>query len=175
MARVTLLAPDAATPEQQAAYADVTRHWGRAGNAFRAMGHCPELMRHVSAAGGTLRADSVLSRALREAVILAIAGRWGCAYIRAVHVSQAREQGLSDATIEALGAGELSGDLPPLDAAAVRYALALSRDGRADDALVDPIRAAAGERGLVELTLLTGWYSLLAMFLNGLEVEQDAR
>jgi 4-carboxymuconolactone decarboxylase len=64
--------------------------------------------------------------------------------------------------------------VPPLTAAAVRYAHALTRDGRADAALADELRAGLGEQGLVELTGLVGYYSMLALILNGLEVDLDA-
>jgi 4-carboxymuconolactone decarboxylase len=175
MARVGLVAPEAGSPEQQAAFAAVARHWGRVSNVFRAMGHSPAVMEPVSATGGALRNQSSLALPLREAVILAVAGRWACAYEQHVHVPQAGRAGLSEAAIAALGAGQVPSDLPALDAAAVRYALALSRDGRADDALVAPLREALGEQGLVELTILVGWYSLLAMFLNGMQVDVDAR
>ena len=175
MARVSLIAPETATPEQQAAFEVVASHWGRAGNAFRAMGHSPALMQPVSATGGFLRAHSVLPLRLGEAVILAVAGRWACADEQAVHVGQAQRAGLSEAAVAALGAGQVPPELPPVEAAAVRYALALSRDGAADDALVAELRDALGEQGLVELTILVGWYSLLAMFLNGLAVDIDRR
>jgi 4-carboxymuconolactone decarboxylase len=175
MAHVSLIAPESATPEQQAAFDAVAGHWGRVSNVFRAMGHSPAVMLPVSATGGALRAQSVLSLPLREAVILAVAGRWACAYEQHVHVSQALRAGLSEAAVAALGAGAVPADLPPLDTAAVRYAHALSRDGRADAALAAELRAALGEQGLVELTILVGWYSLLAMFLNGLAVDLDAR
>jgi 4-carboxymuconolactone decarboxylase len=172
MARVTLVAPEAATPEQQAAFAEVARQRGSVGNLFRAMAHSPEATRRLGALGAFLRFEAALPPLLREAVILAVAGRWGCAYEQHQHVSIATELGLDEATVAALAEGR-TGDLPPLEAIAVRYAVALSRDGRADAATAERLRAALGERGLVELTVLVGYYSMLALFLNGLEVEVE--
>jgi 4-carboxymuconolactone decarboxylase len=175
MAHVTLVDPTTATDETQAALAQVERDWGRLPNVFRAMAHSPRAAQHVSATGGALRAHSVLPEMLREMVILAVAGRWACAYEQNVHLPIARRLGLPEATIQALTAGEVPPGLAPTEAAAVEYARALSREGRADPALVERLRAAFGERGLVELTLLAGWYSLLAMFLNGLAIDLDRR
>jgi 4-carboxymuconolactone decarboxylase len=81
---------------------------------------------------------------------------------------------LSPAALAALDAGAVPAELPPLEQAAVAYAQALTRDGQADATTVEQLRAALGERGLVELTVLVGYYTLLALFLNGLNVDLDA-
>jgi len=175
MARVRLVAPEEATEEQRAAFAAVAQQRGAVYNLFRAMAHSPAAARHVGAVGAFLRFDCALPPRLREAAILAVAGRWGCAYERHYHEPAAAREGLSAATIAALVDGRIdAADLSPLEAAAVQYALALSRDSRADAALAERLRAELGEGGLVELTVLAGYYSLLAMFLNGLEVDVDA-
>ncbi|HZU05827.1 MAG TPA: carboxymuconolactone decarboxylase family protein [Chloroflexota bacterium] len=174
MARVRLIAPEAATAEQRAAFAEVGRQRGGAGNLFRALAHSPELMRRVGALGAFLRFEAPLPARLREAVILAVAGRWACAYERQQHRPLAARLGLGEAALAALEAGQVPAELTPLEATAVRYALALARDGQADDATVARLRAALGERGLVELTALVGYYVLLALFLNGLAVDLDA-
>jgi 4-carboxymuconolactone decarboxylase len=102
-----------------------------------------------------------------------VAGRWGCSYQQRAHEPLAARAGLSAVGLATLAAGEVPSDLAPTDALAVRYALALSRDGRADEASVAALRAALGERGLVELTVLVGYYSMLALFLNGLAVGES--
>lgn len=176
MARVPLVAPEAATAAQQAAFAEVAATRGNVGNLWRALAHSPELARRIGAVGAYLRYESALPAPLREAVTLAVAARWGCAYERAQHRGLAARQGLDAATLAALDAGEAPapGALTPLAVAAVRYAQALARDGRVDAALTDELRQGLGEPGLVELTALVGYYSMLALILNGLEVDLDA-
>jgi 4-carboxymuconolactone decarboxylase len=176
MAHVSLVAPEAATAEQQAAFAEVGASRGGVGNLWRALAHGPELMRRVGATGAYLRFESVLPATLRETVILAVAGRWDCAYEQAHHHPLAVRHGLDGTAIAALDAGRLPepGTVPPLTAAAVAYAQALTRDGRADPALARELRAGLGEQGLVELTGLVAYYSMLALILNGLEVDLDA-
>ncbi len=176
MAHVPLVAPEAATPAQQAAFAEVGTSRGGVGNLWRALAHSPELMRRVGGAGAYLRFESPLPADLREAVVLAVAGRWKCAYEQAHHHPLAARHGVGPAAIAALDAGQPppSGSLPPLTAAAVAYAQALTRDGRADAALVAELRAGLGDQGLVELTGLVGYYSMLALILNGLAVDLDA-
>ncbi len=59
------------------------------------------------------------------------------------------------------------------DAHGEGFAAYLRAKGRADAALVAELQTTLGEQGLVELTLLTGYYSMLALFLNGMEVEVE--
>jgi 4-carboxymuconolactone decarboxylase len=173
MAHVRLVAPEAATPEQQAAFAEVARQRGAVPHLFQAMAHSPEAARRVGAVGAYLRFDATLPPRLREAVILAVAGRWDCAYERQHHQPLAARLGISSAAVAALDGGAVPPDLAPLETAAVEYALALTREGRADPARVEQLRASLGEPGLVELTVLVGYYTLLALFLNGLAVDLD--
>jgi 4-carboxymuconolactone decarboxylase len=174
MARVPLVAPETATAEQQAAFAEVARQRRAVPRLFQAMAHSPEATRHVGVLGAYVRFDTVLPPLLRETVILAVAGRWDCPYERLHHQPPAVRLGLSAAALAALDAGTVPTELPPLEQAAVAYAQALTRDGQADAAVVDRLRVALGERGLVELTVLVGYYTLLALFLNGLAVDLDA-
>ena len=175
MARVPLVAPEGAPPELQAVFAEVARKRGGVGNLFRAMAHSPEATRCVGAVGEFVRFDSVLPARLREIVTLAVASRWGCAYERNAHLPQVARLGVDEASIAALAEGRSAPGLSPLEATAVEYGLALTRDGRADAALVERLRAELGDQGLVELTVLVGYYSMLAVFLNGLEVDVEAQ
>ena len=170
MARVRLVQEDEATVEQRETYAAVVGTRGKLGNLFRAMANSPELARRVAAVGAFLRYESCLPDRVREAVILAVAGRWDCAYERAEHGRIAAELGLPPDALDALARGTATEGLSQQEEAAVRYAQALAHDGRADEGLLEPIRSALGEAGLVELHVLVGYYSMLALFLNGLEV-----
>lgn len=178
MARVRLVAPEAATAEQQAAFAEVAASRGRVPNLFRALAHSPEAARRIGAVGAYLRFESPLPARLREAVVLAVAGAWRCAYEASIHRALAVQEGVAPAVADALLAGAATEEtltaLGPSEAAAVRYALALTRQGQVPAALADAARAVLGERGLVELTALVGYYTMLALILNGLEVDLDA-
>jgi 4-carboxymuconolactone decarboxylase len=156
-----------------AAFAEVARQRGGVPHLFQAMVHSPEATRRVGAVGAYLRFDATLPAFLREVVILAVAGRWDCPYERQHHRPLAERLGVSATTLAAVEAGEVPPDLPLLAATAVAYALALTRHGQADPAVVERLRTAVGESGLVELTLLVGYYTLLALFLNGLAVDLD--
>jgi 4-carboxymuconolactone decarboxylase len=177
MARVRLVGLEGATSEQQVAFSEVGAQRGGVANLFRALAHSPEATRRIGAVGAFLRFDADLPARLREVVILAIAGRWGCGYEALHHRPLAARLGVEAATVDALLTGapadERLATLEPLEATAVRYGLALVRDGQAPAALADELRGALGERGLVELTALVGYYTMLAMILNGLEVDFD--
>lgn len=172
MTRVRLVSPEDASPEQRGAFAHLAVTRGTVGNLWRAMAHSPELTRRLSEVGNYLRFESSLPNRLREAVILALSGRWQCAYERSVHEPIAQSLGLSPAATAALVQGGEPDELTALEAAAVRYARVLAKDGHAPASLLGPLRE-FGETGLVEIHALVGYYSLLALFLNGLEVEPD--
>src|SRR5688572_8247186 len=97
MARVTYVAPEAASEAQQAAFNEVGRQRGAVGHLWQAMAHSPEATRRVGALGSFIRFEAELPATLREAVILAVAGRWDCAYERGHHEPLARRLGVSDA------------------------------------------------------------------------------
>src|SRR5690606_17173944 len=83
-----------------------------------------------------------------------------------VHSRIAREAGISEATLQAIFAGQP----PPLDdpAEAEVYAFthALQETGIVPDAAYAPIRARWGDRGVVELTAVVGYYTMVSMMLN---------
>jgi 4-carboxymuconolactone decarboxylase len=173
MARVTLVAPEQASAEQQAAFTVVAAQRGRVGNLFRAMVHSPELAGRVGQVGAYLRYDASLPDRLRESVILAVSRHWHAEYERQQHEVIARGFGLSDAAMADLRAGQVPTDVSPLEGAAVRYAQALLRDGQGTADLLQPLVGELGERGLVELHILVGYYSMIGLFLNGLQVDLE--
>ena len=170
MTRISLVDPENATDAEKEVFAAVASTRGNVSNLFRTMGHSVAGTRRAGDMGSFLRFESTLPGRLRESVILTVAGRWGCDYERLSHEPIARELGLSDAALADLRQGMVPGELSPVEAAAVRYAQVLSREGRTPDDLFEPLRQGLDEEGIVELHLLTGYYTMIAFFLNGLEV-----
>lgn len=131
---------------------------------------CPELARPAQQLGAALRFQGVLAPELRELAILVCARHWTSHHEWTAHLHIAREVGLNEDII----AGIARAAPPPKDGSnhsiVWSLSLAILRDGQ----VAEPARAEAlaklGERGLVELVTLVGYYTLVALTLNVFEI-----
>ncbi|MGH9270970.1 MAG: carboxymuconolactone decarboxylase family protein, partial [Ilumatobacteraceae bacterium] len=102
---------------------------------------------------------------------LTTAARWRSEYEWWAHARMAREHGVDDAVIDAIGRGQE----PPfnLDDERVVHAVAqqLGRTGRIDSDIYQRAVEALRDRGVVELVSLCGYYALVSFTLNAFEVE----
>ncbi len=131
--------------------------------------HRPDLAEAWSALGLVLRFNSSLLPRSREFVILLVGRFWGCQFEWFSHEAEARKAGLSAETIETLRHGRATFAAP--DEQAIHdYAIELLRDHHAGDATYQPVLAAYGPAGIVELTALIGYYSMVALTLNAHEI-----
>lgn len=130
-----------------------------------------ELTQHVQSLGEYLRFRSILPQRLREFAILAIARHWTQQVEWVLHLPPARAAGVSEEMIRALSAGEMPGDLDAEARIVWDFLGQLQATQRIDDALYARARDAFGEPGVVELSALTGYYTLLAMVMNVAQTE----
>ena len=109
---------------------------------------------------------------LRELAILCVGHHWKAAYEWFAHAPIAEKQGVPPAVIAALGRDS---EKIPFDSDADRVVVAfvrtLLRSGKVPDLEYQAAQALLGDKGVVELTGLVGYYSLLAMQLNTFRVE----
>jgi 4-carboxymuconolactone decarboxylase len=167
---VSLVSDEVANPAQLELFAEVAAARGDVLNVYRAMAHSPELARRVGSVGAFLRGESALPARLREAVILATAAHWDCAYQQIDHGLIGLAVGLSPAAIEDLGEGTEVRDISDLERDVLGYVRSLLADGRPRLELLRPLTRAFDEKSLVELHLLAGYYSMVAFFINGLAI-----
>ena len=131
--------------------------------------HRPELAEAWSALGLVLRLNSSFLPRLREFVILLVGRFYDCQFEWFSHEAEARKAGLAPATIETLRQGGTT--FAAADEQAIHdYAIELLRDHHASDATYQPLLAAYGPAGIVELTALIGYYAMVALTLNAHEI-----
>lgn len=138
---------------------------------FNALLHAPELGAAVQQVGEQLRYSGVLPAPAREAVILTVARTWASEFEWHAHAPVARHVGLPESVIDLLYAGDdpsCAADEPVRAAVAVAGHL-LGREP-IPDALYAEVVELFGERGVVELTVLVGYYQLLAGVLETFRV-----
>jgi 4-carboxymuconolactone decarboxylase len=137
---------------------------------FNAFVTAPGAGRRLSSLGATLRFGTSIRRRLSEIAILTVGARWQAEFEWWAHAPMAREHGVADAVVDAIGRGED----PPFAADDERavYAVArqLSYSGRLDQVTYDAAHAILGDAGMVELVSLCGYYTLISFLLNAFDV-----
>ena len=138
---------------------------------FNAFVHAPGVGRHLSGLGGRLRFRTSIERRLSELAIITVGARWKAEFEWWAHAAMAREHGVADAIVDAIGLGEE----PPFEADDERtiYAVArsLTTDGRLGPDLYTAAQRLLGDEGMVELVSLCGYYTLISFLLNSFDVQ----
>ena len=111
--------------------------------------------------------NTSLGQRVRQVVILAVGAVWKSNYELYAHSAAARK---AEDAIRTLATGGLPDDLGDQEKIAQRFARQLSAEHRVDAALYSAAEHAFGQRGLVEITYLTGLYHVVCALLNAFEV-----
>lgn len=172
MPRIPLPATREELDEAQRAVWDrvVSGPRGQVIGPLRAAIHNPELARNWSALGESLRFGTSLGKRLSELAIIVTGRRWSAQVEWFVHARVAAENGLEPAVIEAIRDGRPPRFTGPDDALVYDYARLLLQEGNVPDTLHARATARFGVKGVVELTALVGYYSMVAMTLNAHDV-----
>ena len=141
---------------------------------FNAFVHAPGVGKHLSSLGAAVRYGTSIERRLTELAIITVGARWKAEFEWWAHARMAREHGIADAIVDAIGRGED----PPFEADDERavYAVArqLTETGKLSQDSYDAARELLGDEGLVELVTLCGYYTLISFLLNAFDVPLPA-
>lgn len=167
MSRLPLLDQrDGLPPDAVETFDAILASRGRITPTFGVLLHSPEVASRAGHLGTYVRFESALEPRCRELAALVSAHVSRCAYEEAAHSAGARREGVSEATLEAvLGDAGVDG-LDETEALVVRYGRAILVEHAVDDATFEAARARFGERGVVDLTMTVGYYSMIACMLN---------
>ena len=134
--------------------------------------HSPELALRTAVLGEYTRWNSALTDRQTETGVLAMARELNANVMWASHVKIGTEAGVPAATIEAIATRVPLDAHDPDEAAIVRYVRELmGPTHRISDATFEAARTALGDQGVVDLTGLLGYYSIVGYTLNAFEVE----
>ena len=168
--RVELPLPCDMSPEQRAVYDQAVNFFGAPIGPRIALMITPDVAARWSDLLTALEKSS-LSRRLWELTILVVAREWDSQFEWWAHEAPALKQGLSREVIEALRRGERPAFENADEAAVYQYLTELMRDHRVSDPTYDALKALIGSRQVVELTVLAGHYSSVAMTLAAHDVQ----
>jgi 4-carboxymuconolactone decarboxylase len=137
---------------------------------LRAAIHNPELAERWSALGEILRFRTSLPKRLSELAILVTGRRWTSQVEWWVHARAAADAGLDAAIIAAIREGAVPDFDDAKEALVYRFACALQQNGQVPRDIYDDAVRQFGVAGVVELTALIGYYTMVSMTLNAHEI-----
>jgi 4-carboxymuconolactone decarboxylase len=133
--------------------------------------HVPKVHRLVNAVNHYLRNESSLPKKIQELAMLVTARELDCQYIWNAHAASARASGVSDATVDALRDRRQLPKLADDESAVVRYGQEFFRTRRVSKGTFQLAQEQLGKQGTVELALIFGGYSSLALLVNSFDVD----
>ena len=126
----------------------------------------PELMTRTQKVGEYLRYSSSLPLRLNEFAILVTARQWNAQVEWIAHHPLALKAGLDPSVAADLAQGKRPAAMKDDEAAIYQFCKELHETKRVSDAAYQAVLERFGERGVMDLLGLTGYYTLLAMVLN---------
>jgi 4-carboxymuconolactone decarboxylase len=165
--RLPLPASDAMSQEQRdAAQALIDGPRKGVYGPFIALLRSPQLLDRVGKLGEYLRFESVLSPRIRELVTCACARHLSNQFEWVMHAPLALKAGVAPSTIDSLAAGSRPRNLPSDEESALDFARELLATQGVSDASYQAALDLFGEQGVVELTTLLGYFTMVSWVLN---------
>jgi 4-carboxymuconolactone decarboxylase len=126
----------------------------------------PELTDRLQKVGEYVRYTTSLDKRLNEMAICMTAQYWGSQYEWYAHAPLALKAGLAPAVLKAIGEGRKPDGMKEDEAIVWEFTTQLRRDRSVDDAVYARALEKFGERGIVDLIAVNGYYDVVSMTLN---------
>ncbi len=175
MPRLVLPTLETMKPDQRAVYAKTVA--GRRGSVpanVLVWLHSPELAARAQKLGELVRYETALGPRWSELAILVVARHWTCHYEWAVHLTEAARAGVPAEVVEAIEARREPALADEADRAVHRFASELVASGRVPEDVYRAAVLAVGQKAVVELAALVGYYTMVAFTLNAFEIPAPA-
>ncbi|RYF31820.1 MAG: carboxymuconolactone decarboxylase family protein [Comamonadaceae bacterium] len=171
MPRISLPAPEAMSPEQRQVYDKVVSGpRGKIEGPLRAALHNAELADRWQALGALLRYGTGLTPRQSEIAILVTGRACQSPFEWYAHRRESEKIGIEPDILDALLAQSEPQFRAPEEKLVWRFARELNHHNSVSDATYAQTLAHFGERVVVELTALIGYYTMVAMTLNAHEI-----
>jgi 4-carboxymuconolactone decarboxylase len=155
------------TPEQKA-LADNILSGPRGGlnGPFNVMLRSPDLGDRLQKVGEYVRFKTSIPPQLNEMAILITARHWTAQYEWYAHHALALKAGLNPAVIDDIAAGKRPAAMQPDEEIVYNFCHDLLDTKQVSDATFNAVKGKFGERGVVDLIGLMGYYHTVSMLLN---------
>lgn len=171
MARIEDIDTEKLTPHQREVYGAIARSRGQVGGPLRVWVNSPELAARAQELGAFCRYHSSLPPKLSEVAILIMGAHWKASYEWNSHAPIAAKAGVPADVIEAIRTGRRPHFADPAQEAVYEFATELLVNRRVSDKAYARARACLGDVGVVDLTGIMGYYTLISMTCVAFDVE----
>ena len=170
--RFTTLAPETMTADQKRV-ADAIQSGPRGAGLrgpFNALLRSPELCDLIQRLGAFVRFGTSFPQRLNEMAIIMAGRKWTAQYEFYAHRRLALEAGLSPAIADAIAANQRPASMAKDEETVYDFVSELLATGSVSDPTFQGVNDTFGERGVVDLVGIMGYYALISMTLNVFEV-----
>jgi 4-carboxymuconolactone decarboxylase len=140
------------------------------GGPFNAWMRSPDLGNRLQNVGEYIRYSTSLPLRLNEFAILITAREWTSQYEWYAHYPLAMKAGPDARVADELALGKRPSGMSDDEAAVYEFCIQLHRTRNVDDATFNRALALFGERGVVDLIGVSGYYTAVSMTLNVAQV-----
>jgi 4-carboxymuconolactone decarboxylase len=133
---------------------------------FNVLLRSPEMGDMAQKLGAQIRFHSTLPDKLRELAIITTGRYWNAQYEWYAHKRLALQVGVSQATVDSIAAGKRPTSMPADEEIVYNFCSELLNTKQVSDAAYAAAKTRLGERGVVDLIGLVGYYHLVSMLLN---------
>ena len=157
----------AMTPPQKKMFEDLISGERRgASGPFNVLLRSPEMGNLAQQFGASMRFHSSMPPKLNEMAIIITARHWTSQYEWYAHRRAAATAGLNESIIQAIASGKRPTGMQPDEEAVYNFCTELLTTKQVSDKTFEATKAKFGERGVVDLIGVTGYYQLVSMLLN---------
>jgi 4-carboxymuconolactone decarboxylase len=136
------------------------------GGPFNVLLRSPEMGDLAQQFGASMRFHAALPKRALETVIIVVARYWTAQFEWTAHKRAALQAGVSPAFVDAIANGERPDAVSPDVDTAYAFIAELLKTKQVSDATFLAAKNRFGEKGIVDMIGLSGWYSMVSMALN---------
>ena len=161
-------------PEGQAAWDSYLSSRGRMATNFKAFAYSGNLMERLAELGAYLRFQGPLAQDLREIAIIVAARHMDAHFVWTAHAPAAKREGVKEEVISAIQRRRpIPESATAQQKAVVRYTQSLLTKHDVDDALFNEVKGYVGIQGLIDLSMLIGYYVTVGLTSNALGIQAE--
>ena len=173
MSRVPILkSPDELTGDARRIAATIVDTRKSLDGPFSVWMHAPQWAERVAHLGTLVRWEGTLELRLRTLAALVVGRHYEAQYVWGIQGVIGAERGIARSTIDAIR-DDRSDGIPADDLQIIDFTRQLLRNNRVDEPLAQMVMSRLGADQYVQLTTSTGYYAMLAMTVNGVELPPD--
>jgi 4-carboxymuconolactone decarboxylase len=169
--RYPVLTPDQMTPQQRAVAGSIMATRKNLDGPFNPWLRSPELADRFQKVGEYVRYNTSLSKPQSEFAILITARYWTSQAEWAIHYPAALAAGVPASVLDDLAVNKRPRGMSADETLIYDFCMGLHEGrGRLPDALFDAAKARLGDKGVMDLIGLNGYYDAVAMTINAAQM-----